>query len=143
MTIDIKIGKLKIKTTEELVKERIKDKSSDTIWLIEVVKVVECPEENDGCTSEDTIFPNRAYRSGSNTGISKFFNDVMPGLISKLRPIKSNDYQVSLIKPHIEEINNLVYKGNDEYHIKRLQWLKFWCNRAVELYDNEAAISFS
>ena len=147
MTIDITIGKIKIKTLNNVIKEELDNyytiNSNNTFSLVNFLDIEQCPNENDGCTIDDTIYPNSAYRSGSICGMSDFFSDVMPDLIEKLRPIKSNDSQYTYIKPYIKEINKLQYNGDNKYNIKRLHWFKFWCNRAVELYGEKAVILFS
>ncbi|MEK6881949.1 MAG: hypothetical protein AABY22_20190, partial [Nanoarchaeota archaeon] len=141
------VGKLKIKPFEKVLKEKLDAEWNytykDNFVITDFLQVEQWPNEEDGCTKEDTIHPNEAYRSGSTLGMIEFFDEVMPKLIKKLRPESSNDFQIAKIKPFLEEINNLKYDGDNKYHHKRLHWLKFWCNRAVELYGDDAVIAFS
>ena len=66
----------------------------------------------------------------------------MPKLFDIFKPIKTNDIQITRLKGYLNEINNL--KGDGDFiNERRLHWLKFWCNRAVELYGNDAVIKFS
>lgn len=147
MTIDITIGRLKFKSVGEVIKERLDEmytvSNEETLSVSSFLDIEQCPDASDGCTQKDTISPNSAYRSGSITGMSNFFAEVMPVLIKRMRPICSNDSQFTKIKPFIDEINKLEYKGKTEQHKQRLHWFKFWCNKAVELYDEEAGILFN
>ena len=147
MTIDITIGKLRIKTVEEVIKNELKEiykiNNESRFRITDFVEIEQCPDEEDGCTEEDTIFPNSAYRSGSISGMCDFFRNVIPNLIRKIRIIETNDTQYTKIKPFLEEINRIQYDGNDLQHKRRLHWLKFWCNKSVELYSDDAVIMFS
>jgi len=147
MTIDITIGKLKVKNFGEVMKEKLgcyyTFDYENVFRMTEFLEVEQCPDDIDGCTQEDTIYPNSSYRSGATTAMSEFFRESMPDLINKIRPKASNDLQVTRIKPFIDDINKLEYNGKEKMHKVRLNWLKFWCNRAVKLYGNEAVISFS
>lgn len=145
MTIDITIGKLTIKSWETVLAEKLEDRvftGEDTISSVDFLEVNQCPEKEDGCTLEDTAFPNSAYRSGGIGSMSNFFTKVMSVLIEKIRPYHNNDLQISRIKPFIEEIMRLKYSGTNDLDKKRLHWFKFWCSRAVELYGEDAVIKF-
>lgn len=147
MTIDITIGKLKIKSLNQFLSETLNENwtttHKHTISAVELLEVEQCPDEPDGCTKEDTAWPNSAYRSGSIGGMWDFFDKVMPELIGMIKTVSTNDKQITKIKPFIIEINNLEYNGTEEQHRKRLHWFKFWCNRALELYGEEAVIEFT
>lgn len=149
MTIDITIGKLKFKTFDEVLKEKLKEEdnfnSTNQILLIDFINIEQCPDEKDSCSEEDTIFPNSAYRSGSSVGIHDFYNKVkgMRDLIEEMAPLNSNDTQYAKIKPFLKQINKLKYSGESKQHQKRLHWFKFWCNRAVELYNEKSGIMWS
>ena len=147
MTVDITIGKIKKKDMKEVLQETLENcftVSHETKFsLIDFLDVEQCPNEEDGCTEEDTINPGESYRSVSIFAISEFMNLVLGDLEKQLRPISTNDPQISMIRPYIDEINNLEYNGDDLYHKRRLNWLKFWCNRALQLYGDEAGIMFS
>jgi len=146
MTIDIKIGRLIVRPFDKVMKEKLDQLTftyKDTLDMMDFLEIEECPKQKDGCSGEDTIFPNQAYRSGSISGMHEFFELVMPKLVKEIRPISSNDAQISKLKPFLPAINKLKYGGKVVLHKKRLQWLKFWSNKAVELYDEDAAIQFS
>lgn len=144
MTIDITIGKIVFKSGEDIAAylKSMEFFRYDQFDLCELFDVDQCPDEDDGCTQEDTIFPGTAYRSGSISAISEFFRKVAPELYDIFCPHKSNDMQVTRLHAHIEAVNELKPIG-EHYHDKRLHWLKFWCNKAVELYGKEAVIKFT
>ena len=145
MTLDVTIGKLVIKTFDEVLEQKLDDEYTynfkDTFSIIDFLSIDECPGEIDGCTNGDTMCPNRAYRSGS-LSFYRFFSDVMFELDDEIRHLKSNDRQYTLIKPYLERINAIEYTGLKLHEI-RLMWFKFWCNKAVELYNDNAVIMFS
>jgi len=146
MTIDITIGKMKMKTLDEFFNNnyQLNFTYKDVFSYTDLIDIEQCPDDIDGCTKKDTFAPNSAYRSGSITAISDFFRTVFPDdLNDLLRPIKSQDILYTKIKPLLDNINKVEYNGDDYYYKKRLQWFKFWCNRAVELYGDEAIICFS
>ena len=147
MTIDITIGKLKKLSFEEGLKEQLDNEYiytyKSTFCVTDFLDIEQCPPEDDDCTEEDTMYPGEAYRSGSISGMTEFFEIVLPDLINDIRANRNNDRQYTLIEPFIEKINLLIYEGDVKQHNKRLHWLKFWCNRAVELYGEEAVILFS
>ena len=146
MTTDITIGKLIIKTLDEVIRECVIEEFNFTpkytFLLTDFLEVEECPSKDDGCTQEDTIFPGRAYRSMPNLGAINFFNDTFPELGKNIKPWGDNSKQITRIKPYIEIINKTQYTG-ELIHERRLHWLKFWCNEALELYGEQAAIEFS
>ena len=109
--------------------------------LINFLTVQQCPNENDGCTQEDTAHPNESYRSGSGAAISKFLDN--SGLYDVLFKLHSNDEQIYKLKSVIKEINEAKLLSTNFYDERRLHWLKFWSNKAIELYGDNAAISFS
>lgn len=146
MTIDITIGKMKIKTLDEFFNNNYQWNFiyDDVFRYSDLIDIEQCPDDIDGCTKKDTFTPNSAYRSGSITAIGDFFRTVFPNdLNDSLRPIKSQDILYTKIKPLLDNINKVEYNGDDYYYKKRLQWFKFWCNRAVELYGDKAIICFS
>jgi hypothetical protein len=144
MTIDITVGKIVFKCDEDIA-EYLKSLNYfryDQIDLHKLFYVEQCPDEDVGCTQDDTHFPGSAYRSGNSSAVSDFFCKVAPELYDILCPKKTNDMQVTRINLHIEAINALKPIG-EHCHDKRLHWLKFWCNKAVELYGKEAVIKFT
>lgn len=145
MTIDVTIGKLIFLTFEEVCQNKLQEEYcityEDTVRLTDSIDVEECPSMDDGSDPKQTIYPNHSYRSGATTAWSDFFDKIMPELDDKIRPIKSNDPQVSLLKPYIDEINKLTCDIEDHKH--RFKWFIFWCNKAVELYGWNAAIKFT
>lgn len=146
MTIDITIGKIIAKKPKKSIIDRINELDhysyKTTIELIDFVDIEQCPDEEDGCTENDTDWPKSAFRSGEIKALSEFFREVMPDLISEIRPIKSSDTQIARIQPYLDRVNGLKYNGDSKQHYMRLQWFKFWCNRAVELYGKDAGIEF-
>lgn len=146
MTVDITIGKLKVKTFNEVMKKKLEEWNftyKNTFTITEFLEVEPCPPEDDSCTEEDTMYPNQPQRSGSIFAMEDFMRTVVgKDLDDYFRPIKSNDRQFTRIKPVIDDINKLEYTGEEKMHHTRLNWLKFWCNRAVELYGDDAVIKF-
>lgn len=99
----------------------------------------ECPLESyDVCDPEYTIHPRRSLRSG--TDDMRDFFDGLPAEIYA-NTISDPD-EIVLIKPVIDEINALPDDCGVPAHNDRMKWLKFWCNRAVELWGDEAGIEF-
>ncbi len=147
MTIDITIGKI-VRISLDEVLEQIKDDNytvthEQVITANQFFDVEICKPEDDGCTRDDTIHPGEAYRSGSIFSISEFFTQVLGDVGTLLRPIGTNDKQITILHPIIDRINAVEYKGDDKYHKMRLHWLKFWCNKAIEQFGNEAGIEFT
>ena len=105
--------------------------------------IEECPPESyDVCDPEYTIYPRRAYRSGS-TGFWDFFFHYVGSTYMWMRHYPdSNDQEVVALNTFIDEINALPDNCNDSGHNDRMKWFKFWCNRAVELYGDTAGIKF-
>ena len=99
----------------------------------------ECPPESyDVCDPKYTIFPRRSIRSGSDE-----MRDFIDGVTAEIcigAIIDPTD--IILIKPVIDAINNLIDDIDGAGHNDRMKWFKFWCNRAVELYGDEAGIEF-
>jgi len=105
--------------------------------------IEECPLESyDVCDPEYTMYPRRANRSGS-TGFWDFFFDHVGNTYMWMRNCPdSNGPEVVALKEFIDEINALPDNCNNLGHNDRMKWFKFWCNRAVELYGDEAGIKF-
>lgn len=147
MTTDITIGKLKVKTFDEVLKEKLDNdynmNYTETFCITDFLEVEQCPNEEDGCSDKDTIYPNSAYRSGSSIAINNSFRKTIPEVWEVIRTISSNDFQVTKLKPLQERINNAEYTGDDYYFKMRLHWIKFWTNKAIKLYGDEAVISLS
>ena len=55
----------------------------------------------------------------------------------------TNDCDIIPLKSILHEINGLFDEFFDEIDRDRMKWLKFWSNRAVSLYGDDAYISFS
>ena len=147
MTIDITIGRVTFLSLREVLCNKLNEDYNINykvnLRFTDFIDVEQCPDEPDGCSIEDTYCPNSAYRSGNIINLTNFFEEVMPELIKKIRPMRSNDEQITLIKPYLAEINDLKYKSDNLVKQRRLKWFKFWCNRAVELYGEDAAIKFT
>ncbi|MDP3989718.1 MAG: hypothetical protein Q8Q01_00765 [archaeon] len=125
MTLDVRIGK------------KIGDSS-----------VEQCPDAKENiCDPLHTNWPTESYRSGNNFSFWKFFTknkDLKAIYLEMRKHPNTNDLDLALIKPFLKRINKL--KDADfvnEVDKDRLKWLKYWSNKAVELYGNEAAILFS
>ncbi len=147
MTTDITIGKLKRKSFDEVLRLKLENDYNmsyeDTFCITDFIEVEQCPDEEDGCSEEDTYCPNTAYRSGSSIAINDSFKQTIPEAWEIIRTIKSNDFQVTRLKPLQDRINKAEYNG-DEHCIKmRLHWIKFWMNKAIKLYGDDAVISLS
>jgi len=98
-----------------------------------------CPSESyDVCDPEYTIYPRKALRSGADD--MRDFFDGLPDEIY-INTISDPDEMV-LIEAVIGAINALPDDIGNPCHNDRMKWLKFWCNRAVELYGDEAGIEF-
>ena len=104
----------------------------------EIPNIDECPAESyDVCDPEFTIHPRRSIRSGSGE-----MQDFFDGVTAEISNTISDPTEIILIKPVINVINDLIDDCDDVGHNDRMKWLKFWCNRAVELYGDEAGIEF-
>lgn len=136
MTLDVKIGRLMIhKEGNE-----------------EVEGIRTCPMTyHDVCNPEFTLWPRESYRSGS-SGFWEFWEKIVGKLYHQMRRYpRTNDYELYPLKQIIDEINKLPNSQFEQHGIKviddidfdRLKWFKFWSNRAVNLYGEDAYISFS
>lgn len=134
MTLDVTIGKFKIKNPT---RNDVKDYESAN--AINFMSVVACPISKEPIC-EQSAWPCESYRSGS-TGFWNFFEKQLPKLYKKMRfNPNTNDKDIAFIKPILKEINALPNPVDDD--ADRMKWLKYWCNRAVELYGIRAAIEF-
>ena len=132
MTLDISIGKIVIEQDEN---------GRAYIW------VKRYPDADfNVCNPKATITPKEAYRSGS-TAFWQFWkkNDKLATIYERMREYPdSNDSDVTFLKSYVDDILNLsdalFSNPNDK---DRLKWLKHWVKKAVELYGDEAGISFS
>ena len=108
------------------------------------VRVVPCPPEPMCiCDIEFTIYPNEAERSGGH-GLWEFFRKYLNDIYIEMRDHPgSNDIDVAFINPFLDRINALSDKCDDPASNDRMKWLKFWCNRAVEQFGDDAGIMFS
>lgn len=125
MTLDVRIGK---KTSENSVEQ--------------------CPDAKENiCDSAHTNWPAESYRSGNNVAFWKFFTrnkDLKAIYLEMRKHPNTNDLDIALLKPFLKRINKLKELNFiDEIDKDRLKWLKYWSNKAVELYGDEAAIMFS
>ena len=127
MTIDVTIGKAVLRNFDNKA----------------YAYVDQCPDADKNiCEQEYTLWEKEAYRSGS-TGFWEFFFEAMGEIYNLMRDNpRSNDLDVAYIKPFIKQINSL-QTPKDPYHKDRMKWFKYWCNKAVELYDDDAGIMFS
>jgi hypothetical protein len=131
MTLDVIIGKRVLSEDED------KDINKYT--------VIECPNMEDGCSVEFTIYKNTSYRSGSSAFWSFWgkTEQIRNIYLSMRKHPNTNDKDVTLLKNHIDDINNI---NDNDFTVPcdqdRLKWFKFWSNKAIELYGNKAAIGF-
>ena len=114
--------------------------------------VIQCPNVHENiCDPKHTYWPNESYRSGNSIGLRRFFLVHTEYTYSAMTDSPQHqDICIAYIKPRIREINELhvdikLCRSVNEYaeDLDRMKWFKYWCNKAVELYDNEAAIMFS
>ena len=101
------------------------------------------------CPDSDVNFGDRkeAYRSGNFNNLKTFFtsNSTLLDVYFRMRehPV-TNDTDAVYIKDYIKEINSVkLEEYEDEYDKQRLEWLQKWCNRAIELYSDDAMIMFT
>lgn len=131
MTLDATIGKVYV------------DQYENTPLL----RVKECPpSKKDICPKEHTVFPKRAYRSGSSS-LWEFFldkNEELKKIYFEMREHpNSNDLDVKYLKPFANRIYKLKASSFKFASDKdRLKWLKYWARVAIRLYGDEAGISF-
>jgi len=127
MTLDITIGKVCV--------DRMDNKA--------YIAVSACPPTSyDVCDSEYTIYPRAAYRSGS-VGFHEFFDKYLNDIYVEMQDHPdTNDQDVAFITHWIDRINVLQDQCDEPASTDRMKWLKFWCNRAVALYGEDAAIEF-
>ena len=125
MTMDVKIGK---KTGDNTIEQ--------------------CPDSDTNiCDPAFTRWPKESYRSGSNVSFWRFFmknNDLKKIYLEMRKHPNSNDLDLASLKPFANKINKIKESDfSDDLDKDRLKWLKYWSNKAVKLYGEEAAIMFS
>lgn len=127
MTLDVKIGR---RVTIKLDGEQI-------------INVRECPiTYHDVCKLEYTLWPRESFRSGS-SGFWEFWKNCVGTLYYQMRKHhSSNDLDIAFLKPLLEDINKLADNCRGEIDKDRMKWFKFWANRAVRLYGDDACIAF-
>ena len=128
MTLDVTIGKIYL---DEGLSE-----------IRPVYWVQGCPEsEVDICEEEHTLWTKESYRSGS-SDFWKFFKEIVGDVYYEMREHPNhNDHETAYLKPFIERINTLPTPSSP-INQDRMKWFKHWCNKAVELYEDKAAIMF-
>ena len=139
MTLDVTIGKITIERIEE----------EDDLCFKPLFHVQQCPEAKEDINDKEyTLWTKESYRSGS-TDFWSFFKRQHPLLKEIYFGMRehpdSNDFDVAYVKPYLEKINSIKiedFKDPNEVNDDRLKWLRYWCNKAVELYGEEAGISF-
>lgn len=108
------------------------------------VEGVECCPDADHmiCDPEFTRWTKESYRNGS----SDFwqFWEVRVGSLFRRMIVHNNSAGEPLapLKPALDEINLLSNDLLDKADKDRMKWFKYWANRAVELYGDEAYITF-
>jgi len=128
MTLDVTIGEIYL------------DKDLSEIKPIYWVRC--CPEsETEICDEEYTLWTKESYRSGSSS-FWKFFKEDIGDIYYEMREHPyHNDHETAYLKSFIDRINALP-TPEDEFNQDRMKWFKYWCNKAVELYGDKAAIMF-
>lgn len=132
MTLDVTIGKIILRQDE--------DNGRAYVWI------KQCPGADfDVSPKKYTLSPREAYRSGS-TSFWQFWrkNDLLGQLYEEMRTHpNSNDFDATYLEKYVERINQLEENSfESELDQDRLKWLKYWVNKAVELYGKEAGITF-
>lgn len=125
MTLDVTIGKITVDDSQEE-------------W------VEQCPiADHDICKKEHTWWTVESYRSGSSV-FREFWEHRCTILYFKFQQHpRSNDKDIAQLSPYIDEINALPDTLQDKLDADRMKWFKYWANKAVELYGDEAGIMFS
>jgi len=138
MTLDVSIGLIKF---GKLKKNDVADYESCNV--MRALDIKRCPDsEADICDPERTLSAKEAYRSGS-TSFWDFWDNCTYELYHSMRDYpNSNDTDIAFLKPVIDDINALP-DPTDEGNADRMKWLKYWANKAVELYGDRAGIRFS
>ena len=129
VTLNVSIGKVKASRIEER-----------PIFEIEL-----CPKsEVNICNPEITLWPNESYLSGS-IDFWDFWYCCVGKLYYRMRDHpNSNDLDVVYLKSFSEDIQSLDDNcSGDPADVDRMKWFKHWTKKAVELYDDDAGISFS
>jgi len=130
MTLDVTIGKI--------IADEIYDDTINPMYWIK-----QCPDsETPICDIDHTLWIVEAYRSGSTEFWNFFFNHVGKMYKEMRSNPNSNDRDVVCITPFLDRINSL-NTPSDPTHADRMKWLKYWCNKAVELYGKEAGMMFT
>lgn len=121
----------------------------------------ECPVENyDICDSKYTANPSRSYRVSTEymtcplrefwySYIRPIFWDEQ-ALCEQKHLAETCKRDMTLfqdnpipLKPYIEKIRKLPDECGNIYDNDRMKWFKFWAEKAVELYGEEAVIHVS
>jgi hypothetical protein len=103
-----------------------------------------CPDaDHEICDSEFTRWTKESYRNGS-SDFWQFWEVRVGSLFQRMNVDKINSAGEPLaqLKPVLEEINLLSETLPSRIDQDRMKWFKYWTNRAVELYGDEAYITF-
>ncbi len=133
MTLDVTIGKIEIFHEEDRGHE--KDIAASVI-------VAECPVlDYDLCNPKYTAWPRKSWRSGNTMLFFGFFETYLPEIYNMFFDEECVE-SVFFLQPVIKEIKGLKMP-KDPRQADRMLWLKFWCERAVDLYGQDAGIMFN
>ena len=123
MTLDITIGKI-VEENNEL-------------------NVEMCPKsETNICNPNSTLWANESYRSGG-SDLWEFWEHHCNSLYFSLREHPhTNDKDIAKLSHVIDEINLLPDDLLTQNDNDRMLWFKYWSNKAVELYGDNAGIEF-
>ena len=139
MTLDVTIGKI------EIFREYKEDDDYEKYdrYLVVNTIVVECPDlDYDLCSSNHTMWPRKSWRSGNTSFFIGFFESYLPETYQRfVYKDKWESVSVAFLQPVIEEIKALKIPL-PPIQADRMKWFKFWCERAVDLYGENAGIMF-
>jgi hypothetical protein len=103
-----------------------------------------CPDaDQDICDPEFTRWSKESYRNGTGD-FWHFWEHHVGSLFQRMSVgnLNSAGEPLAQLKPILDEINQLPDDFVKRVDQDRMKWLKYWANRAVELYGDEAYITF-
>jgi hypothetical protein len=103
-----------------------------------------CPKADGNiCKPTYTAWPDESYRSGSTEFWDFFHTPELEEIYLEMRHYpNSNDLDIVALLPFLPKIQAIPRLGTDADK-DRLLWLKHWSQVAVDLFGDQAAISFS
>jgi len=110
----------------------------------EVEGVQCCPDaDHEICDQEFTRWTKESYRNGTGD-FWHFWEHYVGSLFQRMsvERLNSAGEPLAQLKPILDEINLLSDALTSRADQDRMKWFKYWANRAVELYGDEAYITF-